>query len=112
MTTYEIYYWLNRQSRIFSVPFRYTTHDVEDFRRVVLKCKKHSYNIVGAYTISDAGINEVHIDTVEKLFDIMSHDLETMSYYGDDDGALLQELYTADDEIINTYCDVFEVKEA
>ena len=108
-STFEIYYWLNKQSRIFSTPFRYTTCNAEDFREVILKCKRHHYDIVGAYSISRTGINEVHTDIVEKLFDIMSRDMETMSYYGDDEGALLAELYTADDDIINTYCDVFEV---
>lgn len=46
-------------------------------------------------------------DLIEKLFSVMSCDMDTMSQYGDDESALLEELKTADDDILKAYASVF-----
>lgn len=49
-------------------------------------------------------------NTVQELFRRMSCDMETMSYYGDDDRALMHELLTADDDVLKAYCEIWEVQ--
>lgn len=49
-------------------------------------------------------------NAVPELFRKMSCDMETMSYYGDDERALLRELLTADEDILKAYCTIWEVQ--
>lgn len=44
---------------------------------------------------------------IDKLFEAMRNDMETMSEYGDDETALKRELLTADESIIDAYINVF-----
>ena len=44
---------------------------------------------------------------INDLFIAMSHDFETMSYYGDNEKDLLQELQTATPEILQEYKAIF-----
>lgn len=106
--TYELYYWLPRQSRLFSTPFRYTAHNVEDALKVLLKCFKHDYFVAAVYGVDTTCIRD--LGAVPELFRRMSHDMETMSYYGDDERALLRELLTADEDILKAYCTIWEVQ--
>ena len=46
-------------------------------------------------------------DIREKLFYAMRADMETMSEYGDNENALLAEVMTVDDEILQIYIDTF-----
>lgn len=105
--TYELYYWLPKQSRLFSTPFHYTAHNVADAVNVLAKCFKHDYNVEAVYAIGATCIRD--IGSVPELFRRMSCDMETMSYYGDDERALLNELLTADDEILDAYHTTWEV---
>lgn len=106
---YDVYYWLPKQSRLASSPFRFSTHNISDMKDVLKKCNRYGYDVEALFILSPDGVKELKANTIAQLFKIMSHDMETMSYYGDDESALLAELFTADDEIINSYCDVFEV---
>lgn len=44
---------------------------------------------------------------IKRLFHAMSNDIETMSEYGDNEHALLAELLTVDDDILQEYAATF-----
>lgn len=46
-------------------------------------------------------------ETKKRLFEAMRQDMRTMSEYGDNETELLQEIATADNNIIDIYIDTF-----
>lgn len=46
-------------------------------------------------------------ELIDSLFKAMSHDICVMAEWEDDEDALLEELKTADDEILAEYADTF-----
>lgn len=46
-------------------------------------------------------------DIRKRLYDVMSHDIGVMSEHGDSDIELLNEIESADNEIINAYIDTY-----
>lgn len=46
-------------------------------------------------------------ELIEKLFDVMSNDICVMSEHEDSEESLMDELQTADDEILASYKEIF-----
>lgn len=46
----------------------------------------------------------------QKVYERMRCDLSVMAEWGDDDVALLTEVMTCDEEILRTYCEIWEME--
>lgn len=53
------------------------------------------------------GADMTRQELIDSLFKAMSHDICVMAEWEDDEDALLEELKTADDEILAEYADTF-----